>query len=91
MKQTYVLNHTKQSSPFDPLLLHKSIVSACMSVRSHEGEAHETAERVCKKVIDWLAPKDEVTSNDIRRVAAGHLSVYHPEAAYMYQNLEMMV
>lgn len=62
-----------------------------MGVRSHEGEAHETAERVCKKVIDWLAPKDEVTSSDIRRVAAKHLATYHPEAAYMYQNLEMMV
>lgn len=91
MKQTYVIDQTKQSRPFDPLLLHQSIVSACMSVRSHEGEAHETAERVCTKVIDWLAPKTEVTSSDIRRIAAKHLSVYHPEAAYMYQNLEMMV
>lgn len=91
MKQTYVLDHTQQSSQFDPLKLHQSIVSACMSVRSHEGEAHNTAKRVCEKVIEWLAPKDEVTSSDIRRVAAEQLSVYHPEAAYMYQNIEMMV
>lgn len=91
MKQTFVLDHEKQSHVFDPLKLHESIVSACMSVRSYEGEAHETAERVCKKVIDWLAPKSEVTSSDIRRVAAEHLSVYHPEAAYIYQTSEMMV
>jgi len=91
MKQTYVLDHKQESHPFDPLQLHQSIVSACMSVRSHEGEAHQTAERVCKKVIEWLAPKDEVTSSDIRRVAAEHLSTYHPEAAYMYQNVEMIV
>lgn len=91
MKQTYVLDHQKQSHLFDPLQLHGSIVSACMSVRSHEGEAHKTAERVCEKVINWLAQKDEVTSSDIRRVAAEHLSIYHPEAAYIYQNLKMMV
>lgn len=91
MKQTFVLDHNKHSRPFDPLELHQSIVSACLSVRSHEGEAHGTAEQVCKKVIDWLAPKDEVTSSDIRRVASEHLSVFHPEAAYMYQNMEMMV
>ena len=91
MKQTYVLDYRHHSRPFNPLELHQSIVSACLSVRSHEGEAHTTAERVCKKVIDWLAPKDEVTSSDIRRIASRHLSVYHPEAAYMYQNMEMMV
>lgn len=91
MKQTYVLDRDKQSTLFDPLKLHNSIVAACLSVRSHEGEAHTTAERVCRSVIDWLAPKDEVTSSDIRRVASRHLSTYHPEAAYMYQNMEMMV
>lgn len=91
MKQTFVLDHDRHSSPFDPLALHQSIVSACLSVRSYEGEAHSTAERVCRSVIDWLAPKDEVTSGDIRRVASENLSLYHPEAAYMYQNMEMMV
>lgn len=91
MKQTFVLDQDKHSDPFDPVKLHQSIVSACLCVRSYEGEAHNTAERVCRKVIDWLAPKDEVTSSDIRRVTSKHLSLYHPEAAYMYQNMEMLV
>ncbi len=92
MKQTRVLNsETRLSEPFDPIALHQSIVSACLAVRSHEGEAHSTAERVCRRVIDWLAPKSEVTSRDIRRVAAKHLAIHHPEAAYMYQSMEMMV
>ena len=91
MKQTYVLGSNKQSRVFDPIELHESIVSACLTVCSYEGEAHTTAEMVCKKVIDWLAPKDEVTSSDIRRVASKYLSVYQPEAAYMYQNMEMMI
>lgn len=91
MKEAYVLDQHGASRPFDPLQLHSSIVSVCLSVRAREGEAHTTAERVCRKVIDWLAPKTEVTSHDIRRVASQHLATYHPEAAYMYQQMEMII
>lgn len=87
MKEAYVLKrHTMHSEAFDPMKLHQSIVAACLAVRAFEGEAHLTAERVCRHVIDWLMSKNEVTSADIRRVAATHLSTYHPEAAYMYEH-----
>jgi hypothetical protein len=79
------------SEQFDPLKLHASIVAACLSVRAFEGEAHLTAERVCRKVIEWLHTKTEVTSADIRRVASRHLSIYHSEAAYMYEHQRMMI
>lgn len=91
MIPAYVLAANGESHSFDPLKLHSSIVTACLSVRSHEGEAHHTAERVCRKVIEWLAAKHEVTSSDVRRVASEHLSLYHPEAAYLYQHRELMV
>lgn len=81
-----VKRHTMHSEAFDPVKLHQSIVAACLAVRALEGEAHLTAERVCRHVIDWLTTKTEVTSADIRRVAANHLTVYHPEAAYMYEH-----
>ncbi|MFZ2494356.1 MAG: ATP cone domain-containing protein [Candidatus Saccharimonadales bacterium] len=86
MTDTYVVRHgTHSSEAFDPLKLHSSIVWACMAVRSYEGEAHAAAERVCKHVIDWLEEKTEVTSADIQRVAGDFLATYHPEAAYMYK------
>lgn len=86
MKPAYVVKQgTHDSEAFDPLKLHESVVSACLSVRSLEGEAHLTAERVCRHVIDWLLTKTEVTSEDIRRVASRHLATYQPEAAYLYQ------
>lgn len=88
---TVVIDSNRSGKPFDPLKLHSSVVSACLSVRAPEGEAHSTAERVCRGVIDWLAGKDEVTSRDIRLVASQHLETYHPEAAYMYQNESMMI
>ncbi|HYG83323.1 MAG TPA: ATP cone domain-containing protein [Verrucomicrobiae bacterium] len=87
MNGVYVLKrHRQHSEPFDPVKLHQSVMAACLSVRSLEGEAHLTAEQVCSKVIDWLATKTEVTSADIRRVAAKNLHIYHPEAAYLYEH-----
>lgn len=87
MTDAYVVKRsTKHSEPFDPVKLHKSVVAACLAVRALEGEAHLTAERVCRHVIDWLMTKTEVTSADIRRVTASHLTTYHSEAAYMYEH-----
>lgn len=83
----YVVEPASHNSElFDPLKLHSSITDACLIVRSHEGEAHLTAEQVCKKVIDWLSGKTEVTRSDIRRMAGSILNIYHPEAAYIYEN-----
>lgn len=65
--------------------LHASIVAACLSVRAPEGQADNTAKLVCDGVIEWLASRPEVTSNDIRVVASRHLQRYHPEAAYLYE------
>lgn len=91
MNAYVVKRSTLQSEPFDPLKLHSSIVAACLAVRAFEGEAHATAERVCRGVIDWLNTKTEVTSADIRRVAAQYLTAYHEEAAYMYEHHRLIV
>lgn len=92
ISETHVLKR-KDGMPetFDPLKLHTSIVAACLAVRALEGEAHVTAERVCRHVIDWLTTKSEVTSSDIRRVTASHLNNYHAEAGYMYEHHPLMV
>lgn len=93
MKQISIVKNGKKprSELFDPLKLHKSIVAACLAVREFEGAADVTAERVCKAVLDWLMTKDEVTSADLRRVAAGQLAVYQPEAAYIYEHHRMII
>lgn len=65
--------------------LYKSIVAACLSTRTPEGHAESTADKVCDSVVIWLESHPEVTSKDIRIVAARHLKNYHPEAAYLYE------
>lgn len=76
----------RPSEPFARPKLHASIVAACLSVRSHEGEAETTARNVCDAVVVWLQTKTEVTSGDLRRTASDILQQYHPEAAYLYKH-----
>ena len=73
-----------ESEIFDPLKLHGSLMAACLAVRALEGEAHMVAQNITEKVIDWLDNKTEVTTDDVRRVAASRLQTYQPEAAYIY-------
>lgn len=79
-------NGSRPSEFFNEEKLHQSISAACMSVRSLEGEAETAAKKVCQSVAVWLAERPEVTSDDVRRIAAHHLSRIHPDAAYMYKN-----
>lgn len=65
--------------------LAESIVAACRSVRTPDGEAETTAREICKRVEAWLDAKPEVTSADIRRKATEALLAFNPEAAYMYR------
>ena len=75
----------RPTESFDPNKLHASIRAACLSVRTPEGEADMTALAVTDCVMLWLETRPEVTSHDLRRVASKHLTVYHPEAAYFYE------
>ena len=71
---------------FDRDKLQASVYAACLSVRSPEGHARQTAEHVCDVVVVWSANKHVITSDDIRRQAAKALAPHHPEAAYLYQH-----
>jgi len=91
MNDVVIAKHHRPAESFDPVKLHESIAAACLAVRAFEGEAQITAERVCKAVLSWLLTKSEVTSADVRRVAARHLALYDPEAAYMYEHHRMII
>ena len=65
--------------------LHASIVATCLGVRTPIGQAEAIASAVCDNVISWLDNKHEITSQDIRIIAAKHLHSHHPDAAYMYE------
>lgn len=75
-------NHTE---PYQREKLHGSIHAVCLSVRDFVGAAELTAERVCDHVEQWLHDKSEITSADVRRVAANALERYNPSAAILYE------
>ncbi len=75
----------KHTEAYDERKLYASVYAACLSVRTPAGEAELTAGRVCKDVTPWLGTKVEITSADIRRKAMIPLTIYNPDAAYMYQ------
>lgn len=78
-------NGKRQIEHFDRKKLHTSVVAACLSVNTPEGQSETTAHAVCDTVIAWLQNHPEVTSHDIRTIAAKHLKIYNPEAAYLYE------
>ena len=78
-------NNKRRIEHFDRKKLRDSIIAACLSVHTPEGQAEITADAVCNAVIAWLQNHPEVTSHDIRTIAAKYLKKYHPEAAYLYE------
>lgn len=81
----------RPSEEFDADKLHTSVVAACLSVRTPVGEAEMIARDVCLSVIQWCAQKGEVTSEDLRRMAARTLHLFHPDAAYLYQHHQLIL
>lgn len=75
----------RPSENFSKEKLRASILSACLSVRTPVGQAEATAHAVADSVIAWLSTKPEVTSQDLRRIAAKQLYPHNPDAAYIYE------
>lgn len=71
--------------------LHASVQAACLSVRSPHAVAESAADSVCVAIITWCENRPEVTSSDIRRVAATHLEALNPEAAYLYKHHRLVL
>lgn len=65
--------------------LHASIVAACLSARAPVGQAEAIARAVTNDVLEWLESRPEVTSHDLRRIAAKRLHTHHPDASYLYE------
>lgn len=81
----------RASEQFSRDKLHASIYAACLSVRSFDGHASDTADHVCNIVLSWTDNKPEITSADIRQQAARALEKVHPDAAYLYKHHKQII
>ncbi len=84
-----IVKHTDRhniSEPFNKSKLQKSILMACLNVKTPTGYAHDIAARVTSGVATWLETRPEVTSDDIRRQASRLLAPLNPDAAHLYKH-----
>ncbi len=86
--QKRVIKQAQHTEDFQKEKLHSSIHASCLSACEFVGAAEVTAEKVCQHVENWLEPKSEVTSADLRRVAGMALHQYSPAAAQIYVNIK---
>lgn len=81
----------RPTEAFDPAKLHASVLAACLSVRTPDGEAMQIADKVCDVVLQWCENKPEITSADLRRKASEALDIHHPEASYLYKHHRLVI
>ena len=75
----------RPTEAFNSDKLRRSVIATCLSLRTPEGQAEEIAKSVCNGVLRWSSHRQEITSDDIRRIGADILEKQHPEAAYLYR------
>ena len=75
----------RPTESFDHAKLHASIVAACLTAGTPQGQADNIADKVIQDVIVWLGSHQEVTSQDLRRITSRHLRTHHPDAGYLYE------
>lgn len=80
----HVVKRVGHSENYDERKLYASIYAACLSVREQPGAAELIAEEVVHQFGKWLENKHEISSNDVRRVAAQYLKALNSDAGHMY-------
>lgn len=86
----HIVKRSGRSEEYDERKLYASVYAACLSVRESTATAELIAAEVCKHVRNWLTPKSEVSSRDIRSTAAKHLQTINQHAALIYTHHRIM-
>ena len=82
----HIVKRGGHTQPYDRSKLYASIYAAALSVHEPVGVAELLAETVVQAFEHWLGNRHEVTSLDIRRVAAEALAQHNEDAAYIYRH-----
>lgn len=86
----HVVKRRGHTEPYDREKLHASICAVSLAAGEVFWDVHFLAEETIEEVEAWLEAKYEVTSNDIRRVAAEALAKNSNDAALLYRTQRML-
>ncbi len=86
----HIVKRSGRTEAFDERKLYASIYAACLGVREPVGAAELIAERVCADISEWIQPKSEVSSDDIRVHATKSVKQLNEHAAILYAHHRIM-
>ena len=86
----HVVKRAGHIESFDNRKVYASIYASCLAVHEPSEVAELVAQKTTREVEAWLATKNEVTSNDIRRQAGKFLGKTSPHAGYLYLHHRIM-
>lgn len=82
----HIVKRAGHKESFDQKKVYASVYAACLAVRSQATDAELIANEVAKDVVDWVADKRAVSSNEIAAQVAKTLKLYNSDAAYLYRH-----
>lgn len=91
MKPLVIKRTGERDGEYSREKLKKSILVEAAALNIPDGQAEEIAKKACNEVEKWLKTKTEVTSNDIRLIAAKSLKKLHEDLAYIYGSREHII
>lgn len=86
----HIVKRSGKSEDFDERKLYASIYASCLGVHEPVGAAELVADSVCVDMKEWIKPKSEVSSADIRVNAAKYLHQLNEHAAFLYAHHRIM-
>lgn len=82
----HIVKRAGHKESFDQKKVYAAVFAACLAVRSQPTDAELIANEVTKDVVNWVADKRSVSSNEIAAQAAKTLKLYNSDAAFLYQH-----
>lgn len=82
---------SKKIEKYDRVRLRDSVITACLNVKTPEGQANKTADSVCDEFEKWLEGKQEITDKDIINKITRIIKKYHTEASYIYEQKHIII
>ena len=71
--------------------LKKNILMNAKSLRIPEAWAKQIADRVVKNIDKWIADKELITEDDLRKQIVKELKVLEPNLAFAYRNHDKII
>lgn len=71
--------------------LKKNILANAKSLHLPEAWAKQIADRVVKNIDKWIADKELITEDDLRKQIVKELKVLEPNLAFAYRNHDKII